>query len=235
MRLPEHARILELGCGPGDLWAINRPRIPAGWELTLTDASPGMVEAAQRKLVDLKPAPTLKVVDAQSLPFDGAAAGVDAVGSDRVGFDAVVANHMLYHVPDRRRALAEIRRVLLPGGKLFATTVGGGAMTELWALVEAFIPDIHARTQAVASGFTLENGGDQLAEVFPSVARYDYEDALEVTEVQPIVAYLRSSSTLMHVTLEPSQWATIRRTISATIETKGAFHITKTSGLFIAS
>jgi hypothetical protein len=67
------------------------------------------------------------------------------------------------------------------------------------------------------------------------VARYDYEDALEVTEVQPIVAYLRSSSTLMHVTLEPSQWATIRRTISATIETKGAFHITKTSGLFIAS
>ena len=154
MCLPERARILELGCGPGDLWAINRARIPTGWELTLTDASPGMVEAAQRKLADLKPVPTLKVVDAQSIPFDA------------VTFDAVIANHMLYHVPDRRRTLAEIRRVLRPGGKLFATTVGGGAMTELWALVEAFIPDIHASTQAVASGFTLENGGDQLAEVF---------------------------------------------------------------------
>jgi ubiquinone/menaquinone biosynthesis C-methylase UbiE len=45
--------------------------------------------------------------------------------------DAVIANHMLYHVSDRRRALAEIHRLLRPGGRLYATTNGLGHMAEL--------------------------------------------------------------------------------------------------------
>lgn len=221
--LPERSQILELGCGPGDLWESNRARIPAGWSLTLTDASDGMIEAAQQKLRELPTAPTFRTVDAQSISFASGA------------FDAVITNHMLYHVPDRQQALGEVRRVLKPGGTLFATTVGEGHMQELWNLVEPFVPDIHDRTQGVSRAFMLQNGGEQLARVFSNVARYDYEDGLEVTEVQPVVAYLRSSTTLMHCTLEPSQWATIRRTVAAHIETKGAFHITKASGIFVAS
>lgn len=220
--LPEHACILELGCGPGDLWAANHARIPAGWELTLTDFSPGMVETAQAKLVELDRQLTTKVVDAQEIPLEDGT------------FDAVVANHMLYHVPDRRRALSEIRRLLRADGTLFATTVGDRHMAQLWTLVEPFAPDIHERTGRVSSGFTLENGGGQLAEFFAGVTREDYEDALEVTEVQPIVDYLRSSVTLMDCALEPSQWATIRRTIAAHIEVKGAFHIHKASGILLA-
>lgn len=222
--LPEYAQVLELGCGPGDLWESNRARIPAGWALTLTDASDGMVEAAQEKLGELPTAPAFRTVDAQSIPFAGGT------------FDAVVANHMLYHVPDRQQALNEVRRVLKPGGMLFATTVGEGHMRELWNLVEPFVPDIHDRTQGVSSrAFSLQSGGEQLVRVFANVARYDYEDGLEVTDVQPVIAYLRSTTVLMHCTLEPSQWATIRRIVAAHIETKGAFHITKASGIFIAS
>ncbi len=220
--LPEHARILELGCGPGDLWSANRARIPSGWELTLTDFSSGMVEAAHAKLEELDRPITTKVVDAQAIPFE---AGT---------FDAVIANHMLYHVSDRQRALNEIRRVLQTDGTFYATTVGDQHMVQLWSLVEPFVPDIYARTGRVSRGFTLENGGDQLAEVFAHVVRYDYEDALEVTEVQPVIAYLRSSSTLVDCALEMSQWATVRRTVAAHIEIKGAFHIHKASGIFIA-
>jgi ubiquinone/menaquinone biosynthesis C-methylase UbiE len=220
--LPKRTRILELGCGPGDLWATNLARIPAGWELTLTDFSAGMVEAAQAKLATLARQPVIKVVDAQAIPFEDET------------FDAVIANHMLYHVPDRRRALDEMRRVLRSDGAFFATTVGDRHMTQLWSLVEPFVPDIQERTSRVSRGFTLENGEPQLAEVFSSITRDDYEDALEVTEVQPVVAYLRSSTTLMACALEPSQWATIRRTVAAHIELKGAFHIDKASGLFIA-
>ena len=41
--LPPDAHVLELGCGPGQLWAENLDRIPAGWQITLSDLSLGMV------------------------------------------------------------------------------------------------------------------------------------------------------------------------------------------------
>ena len=102
---PAAACVLELGCGPGDLWRENADRIPAGWDNTLTDFSEGMVAAAQRNLAEIGRVFAFRQADAQDLPFEAAA------------FDTVIANHMLYHVPDRR-ALAEIRRVLKPGGVL---------------------------------------------------------------------------------------------------------------------
>ena len=45
--LPDEARILDVGCGPGRLWAENLSRLPQGWSITLTDASPGMVAKAK--------------------------------------------------------------------------------------------------------------------------------------------------------------------------------------------
>jgi SAM-dependent methyltransferase len=105
-----------------------------------------MVEAAQAKLATLDRQPVIKVVDAQAIPFEDET------------FDAVIANHMLYHVPDRLRALGEMRRVLRSDGAFYATTVGDRHMMQLWSLVEPFVPDIHERTGRVSRGFTLENG-----------------------------------------------------------------------------
>src|SRR5262245_8596909 len=47
IELPTHARVLELGCGPGWFWWENRDRIAPGWEVTLTDFSPGMLDEAR--------------------------------------------------------------------------------------------------------------------------------------------------------------------------------------------
>jgi len=44
--------ILELGCGTGLLWQINSQHIPASWDITLSDYSPGMVEEAAKNLAD---------------------------------------------------------------------------------------------------------------------------------------------------------------------------------------
>lgn len=222
LTLPDTARVLELGCGPGGLWTANRAGLPAGWEVVLTDFSPGMASTAKQNLVDGAAPFTFAVADAQTIP-----ARTDA-------FDGVIANHMLYHIPDRERALAEMRRVLKPRGRILATTVGEFHMRELWNLVAPFVPDIHTRMRKVSQGFTLENGGEQLESVFTDVIRYDYEDALEVTEVRPIIDYIRSSNTLMGCTLAPNEWATIRRRIAAHIEVKGSFHVRKASGIFVA-
>ena len=109
----QQACVVELGCGPAGLWSANRARLPAGWKLLLTDFSPGMAAQAQRAMGgDARFA--VAVADATSIPVAGQAA------------DAVLANHMLYHVADLRRALGEIRRVLKPGGRLFACHRGHG-------------------------------------------------------------------------------------------------------------
>jgi ubiquinone/menaquinone biosynthesis C-methylase UbiE len=103
LALPAACRVLELGAGPGDLWRKNAGRIPPGGEVTLSDLSPGMVETARGALAAVPHPFAFAMVDAQAIPFPDAT------------FDVVIASFMLYHVPDRSRALAEIRRVLTPG------------------------------------------------------------------------------------------------------------------------
>jgi ubiquinone/menaquinone biosynthesis C-methylase UbiE len=102
LKLPEDAKILELGCGPAHMWRECSSRIPAGWDITLSDFSSGMVDAAWRNLVVTGRNFKFKEIDAQSIPFEDET------------FDAVIANFMLYHVPDRPKAIAEIKRVLNP-------------------------------------------------------------------------------------------------------------------------
>jgi ubiquinone/menaquinone biosynthesis C-methylase UbiE len=147
LKLSEGAKILELGCGPAYLWKENISRVPAGWNVTLSDLSPGMLDAAWRNLVVTGRAFQFKEIDAQSIPFEDET------------FDAVIANHMLYHVPDRPKVIAEIKRVLRPGGRLIATTVGENHMKEMM--------DWYARVHvskvwgSFANSFTLENGKRQ--------------------------------------------------------------------------
>src|ERR1051325_7418990 len=124
--LPPESRLLELGCGPGTLWLKNRDRIPAEWEIMLSDFSAGMIAEARRNLAEVKPATHFHVFDAQFIPLPDAS------------LDAVIANHMLYHVPDRRKAFAEIPRALKPEGRLYAATSGEEHLRELDALQGRF-------------------------------------------------------------------------------------------------
>src|SRR5829696_7402642 len=148
IKLPVDAKILELGCGPGYLWKENAGRIPVEWNITLSDFSAGMLDAAWRNLVVTGRAFQFKEIDAQSIPFEDET------------FDAVIANHMLYHVPDRPKALQEIKRVLKPGGTLIAATVGDKHMKEMMGYLQQVHVDNIWKSYAIS--FTLENGFEQL-------------------------------------------------------------------------
>ncbi|MFP4344335.1 MAG: class I SAM-dependent methyltransferase [Anaerolineales bacterium] len=222
LRLPERARILELGAGTGALWRENLERLPETWEVVLTDFSPGMLRQAAQNLAE-RPQPfTFRVADAQSLPFE------------TKGFDAVIANHMLYHVPDRERAFAEIRRVLKIGGHFYASTVGEGHMYELWELAEDLAPGVHARSRATTANFTLENGLPQLERWFADVRLHRYEDALVVTEAEPLIAYVLSSQSFLDSVLDPDRQSAFRALVERRIAGEGRVRITKVSGLFSA-
>lgn len=214
--LPATARVLELGCGTGALWQENLARVPAGWKITLSDFSPGMLEQAQQQLAGSAPGFAFDVVDIQDIPYASAS------------LDAVIANHMLYHAADRQAAIAEVRRVLRPGGLFFAATNGARHMQELVDLCDRFDPTLDLFRASMAASFSLENGAAQLAQSFANVALDEYEDSLNVTEVEPLVRYVDSTAHMDALLAER-----FRQHVQAQFDANhGLLHIHKASGLF---
>ena len=213
--LSEKNRILDLGCGPAWLWQRNLDRVPEGWDLTLSDISPGMLQEAQTNLQDSQSKFEFKIIDAEAIPFPDES------------FDTVIANHMLYHVPDREKGLSEIQRVLRSGGCLYAATNSHDSMKELVDLVRRVDPD--AYPVAFHKGFTLENGKEQLSASFGEIKLYNYEDSLIVPEAEPLVTYVKSSERL-----NGSQLAQFRKVLEDEIASRGPIHMAKSAGMFEA-
>src|SRR5690348_11582874 len=219
--LPSDAHVLEIGCGPATLWRANADRIPAGWDVTLSDFSAGMLDEARVGLAESGRAFHFAEVDAQAIPYPDAS------------FDGVIANHMLYHVPDRENALGEMRRVLKPNGTFFATTNGERHLIEFEELLRrAETPEGWWRHPAVTSDFSLGNGREQLARHFSTVELRPYENALEVSETEPLVAYVLSTSSAARMTEE--HVARFRRVVEDEIAARGTVHISTETGLFVA-
>jgi ubiquinone/menaquinone biosynthesis C-methylase UbiE len=79
--LPPAARILELGCGTGQLWVQNGDRLPVIWQVTLSDFSQGMVAQAQQNLAMSHHSFVFEQFDAQAIPFaDHSLDAVIAIG-----------------------------------------------------------------------------------------------------------------------------------------------------------
>lgn len=211
-------RILELGCGTGKLWTENLMRLPQSIQVTLADYSLGMACEA-RKMLGEDSRFRFMECDAQAIPL-----------ADRQ-FDLVVANHMLYHVPDIQRALAEVVRVLRPQGHLAAATNGNHHMREMHELMHQFDPQISITTNS-AGRFGLENGDAQLAQHFPRRDMYIYDDALWITEAQPLVAYMQS---LWWIGCwDEEMESRLEAMINTQIKEKGGIFIQKSTGLFWA-
>ena len=174
-QIREGMTVLELGCGTGEMWLGREGIIRQCSRFILSDFSEGMLDKAKETLRDCAGI-EYRTIDIQEIPF--------AEGS----FDIVIANMMLYHVPDLSLGLREVRRVLKEGGLFYCATYGENGMMEYIAgLFSAY----HVRN-TINNNFTLQNGEEKLKSVFGSVQRLLYEDALEVTNVDDMVDYIRS-------------------------------------------
>lgn len=177
------ARVLEVGAGTGRLWAQQADRVPPGWRLTLTDLSPGMVSAAAGAALDAGLSAETLVADVTDLPFDAST------------FDVAFANHMLYHVTDLDRALAELRRVLAPGGTLVAATNGAAHLAGLRELAAEptrwGFEGVRVEGAAPLT-FTLEDGAAPLHRHFGNVELRQRRDVVFAEDPEVVLAYLRS-------------------------------------------
>lgn len=225
LNLQPGTAVLECGGGPGWLWRNNVSRIPENCQITASDFSEGMVAEAEAALAGSEQDFRFQTVNIEEIPFPDDC------------FDVVVANHMLYHVPNLDAALAEVRRVLKPTGRFFAATNGDDHMREIKELALELAPQV-TEFEWPRLTFRLENGRSFLTSAFDYIDLLPYEDSLEVTEVEPLIAYVQSMTLLKVIDVdEETAYAKINELAAAVaeeIEEKGAFHITKSQGLFTA-
>jgi SAM-dependent methyltransferase len=218
--LPAEARVLEIGCGPAHLWTTNLDRLPPGWRIMLSDFSSGMLEQARRNLAGA-PQFDFKIVDAQAIPFEADT------------FDAVIANHMLHHVPDRPQALSEMQRVLKPGGAVYLAANGLSHLRELYELEDRFDPALDfGWSRAARESFTLDDGGAEVGRFFQNVRAVRYADALRITAAGPLVDYILSMATAAPLR---ARRAELQHFIESELARQGAIHITKESGMLMGA
>jgi SAM-dependent methyltransferase len=157
-------RVLEVGCGWGELaeWIARE----TGADVVAVDLSPRMVDLARERGVDAR------LADVEELPF-----------ADET-FDVVVAAWMLYHVPDLERGLAEIARVLRPGGTLVAATNSRLHLQELRDLVGSGPSMLK---------FSREDGEEHLRRHFATTERIDVDGVLELTDRAAVEDYVSAS------------------------------------------
>jgi SAM-dependent methyltransferase len=212
------AGVLDVGCGPGHYFAALVARGPAGVVVGV-DLSTGMLREAR----DRSGAPTVANASAAALPFDAGA------------FDAALAMHMLYHVPDVAGAVAELRRVLRPDGVLLASTLGRDHLLELRTLMDAAAG---ARLPRASDRFNLEDGGDVLRAAFDAVAVDVQVGTIVVDDPGPVVAFVESGRDLHEPELPHGvTWeAVVAHTSAAVargIDRHGTFELTARAGVFV--
>jgi ubiquinone/menaquinone biosynthesis C-methylase UbiE len=209
--------ILEVGCGSGNLWNKNIDIVIPFKRLILSDFSFGMLKGFSLNKKNLK-IDNFSANDVQCLPFPDET------------FDLVIANHMLYHVPDIDLALGEISRVLTPIGVLFAATNGNNHMQELDLLMKKIVPDSQ-EIYKISSKFSLENARSFLDKHFKETKLIPYPGMLVIPEVEPIMNYIIS---IWGNFISDLQLKSIQDEIESIIRTQKNFIIHKSTGLFVS-
>jgi SAM-dependent methyltransferase len=217
---PSDGNVLDVGCGPGWMWEQASRDLPASLRLTLTDLSAAMVRSAAQRARGLRRFASVEARegDAQELPFPDET------------FDVVVANHMLYHVPEPSLAVAEIARVLRAHGCLLATTNGAGNLRELRELSGEVFGDT---VSDVTRTFNADCGKEILRASFGDVEWRNFVDTLECTDAEDIVAYLTSSFPGENAT--PKELRILRAKVADRLDAgNGVVKVSKETGAFVA-
>ena len=161
-QINDEVKVLELGCGTGELWKSNSDSID-------------MVKTT-KSVIGNRDNVNYEIMDIQKISFENET------------FDIVIANMLLHHVNDIPKALSEVNRVLKTGGVFYCATFGENGVVDYLASLfrDEVDQDLENKT------FTLQNGKRYLSRYFNSFDTLLYDDELQVTRIDDLVKYIQS-------------------------------------------
>jgi SAM-dependent methyltransferase len=193
--------------------------VPENLDLTLADQSPGMVQEAVARCEVLPfGSVTGRETDAAALPFEDNA------------FDAIIAMHMLYHLPDPAAGIAEMFRVLKPGGFLAVTTNGMGNMRGIYELTAVFGSEPFDPSAAV---FGYDKAEELMRARFGNAAFSQHPAGMRITDPEDV--FLALTSYPPGDGAGEAELDAFRAAIAAAFERgNGVLEVEKETGLFIS-
>ena len=218
--------VLDAGCGPGIYHPFLQRR---GARVVALDYSLGMVRAA------------LDSASKRDMHVQACRARIESLPLASGSCDRAMANHMLYHVPDIKTALLELRRVLKPGGRVVMAT-GSRDYCRIWQ-------DLHAEAarklgyepaRSVVTRFSPDHI-ELVREVFPSAEVFEFEDAFRFPTAEPALRYYATGMVNGIENAPPDGRhrepliSEMEKSISWIIRRNGELVIPKSSALFLAN
>jgi ubiquinone/menaquinone biosynthesis C-methylase UbiE len=171
-----NVKILELGCGTGNLWQDLKDSF-RNCEIILSDFSAGMLEKSKGNLGE--DAFSYELIDFHNIPYPGQT------------FDVMISNHNLYHAIDLKKVLSEISRVMKDGGVFYSTTNSVEHLAGLRELINIADDSIWPNI-VLTSNFGAETGIEILSGYFQYTDRRFYQNELRITDFAPIIDYFMS-------------------------------------------
>ena len=220
--------VVDVGCGVG---SIHPALCARGVRAVLgVDVSKAMVGASQRQAKE-RGLPVIAIeADAQALPLPDDA------------YDCAMANHMLFHVPDQRAALRELRRVLgKPHGRVVLTAAAPSHRSRLRAIHACAAEGLgYTPAESVMHRFNLDHL-ELVRDVFPSAERFVREDAFLFPTADAALRYYASGAidALQDCPPDgshrPHLLALVGNQIEEIIRSEGVFRDPKDTGCFVAT
>jgi len=162
LRLVPGSRVLDVACGPGLFTRRFADAVAPGGIAVGVDLSVPMLTQAVRRSAGDRDGPVYVRASAHALPFPDAA------------FDAVSCYAALYLIPDPERALAEITRVLRPGGRVALMASAESAYGVVRRVQHTVLPHTGLRMfgDDELTGWLADHGYDEITRERHGVAQY---------------------------------------------------------------
>lgn len=214
----KNSKILEVGCGNAAQWHNHMEYLPDSSTLVLSDFSQSMVSSIDQSIAS-KSNVKIEVIDINDIPYPNEF------------FDIVIANHMLYHVPNIDSALKEVSRVLKKDGIFYATTNSDyGIRHYLNQILKEYNPQTTSFNEKYS--FSMQNGKKLLNSFFSNIDCIEYKDSLNIPDVAPLMKWIKSISSISSVKSEEIQY--LEQYFTKILKNRTGIEIPKEACLFIA-